>query len=515
MSPRNSLYAHRKCLIICGVVAMANMQYGLDSSAVGALQVMPGFLKIFGYEDSNSELGYGIDSTVQQLITSLLTLGSFVSSLLAGAFSMFLGRRPALWLACILNAAACIIQIMSTSANVLYIGRLLLGFANGFFVTHSNVYTAEVAPAHLRGLTVALFAYWVNVGSILGTVVDYYTKDRMDKLSYQIPLSCLFIVPTFLFVALFFVPESPRWLLRHGKEPQAREALERLRGSELDPAEIEIEWVEMVRGVEQEMLVSKNVGFLDMFRGTDFRRTILCYALIACQAASGIWFLIGYNTYFYSVTGVAKPFQYSIMNTCLGFIGVNFGMFAIRNLVGRRSILLIGALGCGLSQLAAAIAASINPASSNTLVALTALFMFFYNGCIATASYLVATELVSSRLRAWTVGSATSVGSLLAWLTNFCTPYFINPENLNWGAKYGYIWAGSNFLVLLFVYFCIPELKDRTLEEVDELFAARISAREFIGYKCMTHEDIVRNVKEQKTGAGEVFEIEDIRPGGS
>lgn len=107
-------------------------------------------------------------------------------------------------------------------------------------------------------------------------------------------------------------------------------------------------------------------------------------------------------------------------------------MFAIRNLVGRRSILLIGALGCGLSQLAAAIAASINPASSNTLVAFTALFMFFYNGCIATASYLVATELVSSRLRAWTVGSATSVGSLLAWLTNFCTPYFINPDNLNW-----------------------------------------------------------------------------------
>lgn len=156
---------------------------------------------------------------------------------------------------------------MSTSANVLYIGRLLLGLANGFFVTHSNVYTAEVAPAHLRGLTVALFAYWVNVGSILGTVVDYYTKDRMDKLSYQIPLACLFIVPTCLFVALFFVPESPRWLLRHGKEPQAREALERLRGSELDPAEIEIEWVEMVRGVEQEMLISKSVGFLDMFRG--------------------------------------------------------------------------------------------------------------------------------------------------------------------------------------------------------------------------------------------------------
>jgi hypothetical protein len=154
--------------------------------------------------------------------------------------------------------------------------------------------------------------------------------------------------------------------------------------------------------------------------------------MISCQAASGIWFLIGYNTYFYSITGVTKPFQYSIMNTCLGFLGVNVGMFSIRYLVGRRSILLVGALGCGLSQLAAAISASIMSSSPNTLVAFMAIFMVFYNGCIATASYIVATEVVSSRLRAWTVGSATSVGSLLAWLTNFCTPYFINPDNLNW-----------------------------------------------------------------------------------
>jgi MFS family permease len=186
---------------------------------------------------------------------------------------MYLGRRPGLWLACLLNTAGCTIQVLSTSANVLYIGRLLLGLANGFFVTYSNIYTAEAAPAHLRGITVALFAYWVNVGSIVGTVIDYYTKDRMDKLSYQIPLACLYIVPTGLFIALFFVPESPRWLLHHGKEPQAREALERLRGSDVDPTEIEIEWVEMVRGVEQEVLVSKNVEFLDMFRGLSNTKT--------------------------------------------------------------------------------------------------------------------------------------------------------------------------------------------------------------------------------------------------
>jgi MFS family permease len=120
------------------------------------------------------------------LITSLLTLGSFVSSLVAGYFAAYLGRREGLWAACLLNAVACALQIGSDKVGVIYLGRILLGFANGFLVTFSNVYTAEAAPAHLRGVMVALFAYWVNIGSVIGSVVVNYTKDRLDKSSYQI-----------------------------------------------------------------------------------------------------------------------------------------------------------------------------------------------------------------------------------------------------------------------------------------------------------------------------------------
>lgn len=123
------------------------------------------------------------------------------------------------------------------------------------------------------------------------------------------------------------------------------------------------------------------------------------------------------------------------MNTCLGFIGVNIGMYAMRHLVGRRAILMIGAtVGC-LCHLSSAIASSADPAGVRTgpvLVTFTALFMFSYNACVGAASYPVATELVSSRLRAWTVGTATSLGYLLAWLTNFTAPYFINPTDLDW-----------------------------------------------------------------------------------
>jgi MFS family permease len=204
---------------------------------------------------------------VQQLITSLLTLGSFLSSLTAGYFAGFFGRREGLWAACVLNAVACGIQIGTDSAGVLYLGRLLLGFANGFLVTFSNVYTSEVAPAHLRGVMVALFAYWVNIGSIVGAVVVNFTKHRMDKLSYRIPIACLYIVPTLLAIGLFFVPESPRWLLHKGRDSQARQSLEQLRYGAVTGDELEFEWLEMKKGVEEELKLAKSSPFMDMFRG--------------------------------------------------------------------------------------------------------------------------------------------------------------------------------------------------------------------------------------------------------
>lgn len=114
---------------------------------------------------------------------------------------------------------------------------------------------------------VALFAYWVNIGSIIGAVVDNYTRDTLSKASYQIPIGCLFIVPVVLAIGLFFVPESPRYLLLVGRDAQARKSLEVLRGKSLAIEYLELEWAEMVRGVEEEKSNASSVGWVDMFRG--------------------------------------------------------------------------------------------------------------------------------------------------------------------------------------------------------------------------------------------------------
>lgn len=123
---------------------------------------------------------------------------------------------------------------------------------------------------------------------------------------------------------------------------------------------------------------------------------------------------------------------------------------------------------------------------------------------IASYAWLAGGEIPSQRLRSHTFGLAAAVGFFFAWLTTFTAPYFINPQSLNWGPRYGYIWLPSCVIAAVWVYIFLPEVKGRTLEEIDEMvrtkmcmpyfrlptdmaqqFAARLPARKFRGYVCV------------------------------
>jgi MFS transporter, SP family, sugar:H+ symporter len=96
--------------------------------------------------------------------------------------------------------------------------------------------------------------------------------------------------------------------------------------------------------------------------------------------------------------------------------------------------------------------------------------------------WAIQTEMPSQRLRSRTVALASGINFIFGWLVAFCTPYFINPTALNWGPKYGYIWGASNLVIIVYVFFFVPETRGRSLEQLDELFAKRVPTLKFKGF---------------------------------
>lgn len=113
--------------------------------------------------------------------------------------------------------------------------------------------------------------------------------------------------------------------------------------------------------------------------------------------------------------------------------------------------------------------------------------------------------------RGYAFGFATALNFLGNWLGTFTAPYFINPAALGWSARYGYIWFGSNMILFVFTWFYIPETRDRTLEEIHEMFEAKLPAGKFKGYVCVGVEryaaDAVGEKAAEKVGAVQVERV--------
>src|SRR5579859_639199 len=154
-------------------------------------------------------------------------------------------------------------------------------------MTFTQLYIQECSPPHLRGSMLAMFQFWVSFGATIGTVVDNYTAKLAGKLCYQIPLALLFVVPVILTLVSPFIPDSPRWLMSHVRPEQSLDALRRLRGSFYHEKMIAEEFEEIKESWAIEQELAKSASLMDMFRGTDARRTTLSIIAVCFQASSG------------------------------------------------------------------------------------------------------------------------------------------------------------------------------------------------------------------------------------
>lgn len=149
------------------------------------------------------------------------------------------------------------------------------------------MYVNEAAPAHLRGIVFAVYQCQLSVGSIVGASVDYGTKTMMGKESYQIPLAIFFAAPTLQSIALLFFPESPRWLMTQGKEDSAEAALRRLRNPKIEEQELQAELNEIRVSTREQIENADKKLWIEMWKGTNRRRTLLSVAIICFHCANG------------------------------------------------------------------------------------------------------------------------------------------------------------------------------------------------------------------------------------
>ena len=428
-----------RTILICMLVSSATLQYGLDISIINGAQAMKGFLKVFGHPNPNAPQGYGISTSFQQSITSLMNIGVVVGSFTLEFFSHRLGRRKNFIVGSLASIGANLILVLSTNKSAIIFGRFLFGVSNGLYIGFTTIYISEAAPAHLRGSLVTFVQVSVCIGTVIGAVVNNASSNMESRLSYQIPLFTLFVIPVFCVVMAFFIPESPRWLILKDRREDARHHLYRLRGPSFPPELIDAEIDSIAEAIqaEQENTVRGWRALRLMFSGAERRRTLLVMACGTMHGASGFPFISSYKTYFFQVAGSKTPFTDSIIVTCVSLIGAFSGVF-LNRYVRRRLVLLFGFIVQAFVMLIIATVWTANPATVTTgkvIVAMVVIFQCLYAAIVGPTSWIVAGEIPNNRLRAMTFGLGNGVGFIAYFLIAFTTPYFINPEALNIGPK--------------------------------------------------------------------------------
>lgn len=170
--------------------------------------------------------------TLEGLIVATSLIGATLITTCSGAIADWLGRRPLLIISSVLYFVSGIVMLWAPNVYVLLLARLLDGFGIGLAVTLVPVYISETAPPEIRGLLNTLPQFTGSVGMFLSYCM-VFGMSLMQSPNWRLMLGVLSIPSVIFFLlTLFFLPESPRWLVSKGRMLEAKKVLQRLRGRE-------------------------------------------------------------------------------------------------------------------------------------------------------------------------------------------------------------------------------------------------------------------------------------------
>ncbi|KAF6754460.1 hexose transporter [Ephemerocybe angulata] len=447
---------------------MSSIVNGLDSSLVNGLQILPEWQKYF-----NNPRG-----KLLGVINSAQFLGNLCGLPFSPLISDHFGRRAALFIGGLIMLAGVAIQSTSWNVPMLIGARVTIGLGLSFCSNAAPLLLIELAyPTHRGKITSMYNSAWY-FGSIISAWVCYgaYEHAEGSQWSWRIPTIVQAFLPIVQVVSIWFVPESPRWLVSKGLEGRAAQILAKFHannGDERDPLVV-FEMAQIRHAIRLEEKVNKSTTYLSLFSTPGNRRRMM---LIMAIAVFSQWSGNGLVSYYINIildgVGVTGTQQKAAINGGLQIYNFFIAMGAsfLIDWLGRRTLFIISNSGMLATFTAWTITVALYntqniAAAAKATVPLIFIFYLFYDIAYTPLIVTYSLEILPFRVRA--KGFAVMNITIMATVA---FNQFVNPwalEAIKW--KYYIVYAAWLVFELVFVLWFIVETKGRTLEETSAMF---------------------------------------------
>ncbi|KAF4126701.1 MFS transporter, SP family,ral alpha glucoside:H+ symporter [Geosmithia morbida] len=463
------------------IFSSALIMEGFDKAFITAFFAFPPFQEAYGELQSTGD--YQVPASLQAGIQNGVSAGQIIGLLLNGLLADWFGYRWVMEGCLFLMVCFVFLQVFATSIWMYLGAGVLLGVPWGVFQTLTTTYAAEVCPNVLRPYLTMLVSMCWSIGYLLGTGVLRAFLNMDGHWAYRIPFMLQWVLPVPLAVGIFLAPESPWWLARKGRDADTEKALRALQsgGATEEDIQATLHMIQYTVRIENEAKTSSS--YLDLFRGTNLRRTEITVVTYLTQELCAP--LVSYVVYFLQQAGMdtSSSFGFGMGQYALAIVGVLVAWYLAPR-IGRRRLVMSGitfmastTFVIGFMGVPADSYDNANIAYGIGAILLVEYFFFFMT--LGPFIYTIVTEIPSSFLRTKSVVIARAVYNVGVLVYGQLVPRMIQRASWNWGPKSGFFCGGIMCLALLWAWFRLPETSNRTFAEVDILFKNRVKARQF------------------------------------
>lgn len=469
----------------CMALIIVVVGWGYDLTVVGSIIGVESFQRDYGSTYNGKLI---IPSQWLAAWQAATPLGMAFGSLFGGWFQDRIGRRISLMTGSVIAAVGVTIIFFSylapnqeSARAMFFVGKLIQGFAVGILKVTALTYVSENSPPAMRGSAMGLFPAANLFGQLTGAIVIYGVNDVVGKVGYLAAFASQWPFAFGPFILSLFMPESPSYLLTKGQDDKAAAMANRLFAPKADP---EVLLQTMKASIEEDRELTSDASYVACFNHLNLRRTMVAIMGNLYPAIFGLE-LLARSSYFMQLLGMASSTSLILLigGIVAGIISNGIGIWVMSR-VGRRKVSIASLSASVLLWAVIGVAGFWSGMGVVYVVAVALIAIIVVCGMgVWPAAYAISAEVSSLAMRAKTqaVGGVAQQGS--SALMSVVLPYVYNPDAADLGAKVGFVYVGLCALGVAMTWFFIPEMKGRTVREIDHMFALNLPTREFKSWR--------------------------------